>query len=142
MEGARRATGISPAATRRLTWFISMTFVSDPNLRILPALGSQTGIASFISVISKLKALPPGMVSGGNRGSFSLLLDGGFFFFLRPRWDLFKSQRPVPINHLYGAIQMLVNGHLGAPDLFFHLIELPFIHYGKIASDSSFCFNA
>ncbi len=142
MEGARRATGISPAATRQLTWFISMTFISDPDLRILPALGAQTGIASFISVISKLEASSPGMMSGGNRWSLPWPLARGFFFFLRPRWDLFKSQRPIPIDHRYGAIEMLLDGHLGASDLFFDLIELPVIRYGKVVSECSLCFNA
>ncbi len=142
MEGARRATGVSPAATRQLTWFISMTFISDPDLRILPALGAQTGIASFISVNPKLEASSPGMISGGNRRSLPWLLARNFFFFLRPHRDLFKSQRPIPIDHLDGAIEMLLDGYLGASDLFFDLIELPVIRYGKIVSDCSFCFNA
>jgi len=72
------------------------------------------------------------MIRGGKRRSFPLLLESGFFFFLRPRHDLFKSQRPIPIDYLYRAIEMLVNGHLGASDLFFDLIELPVIGYSKI----------
>ncbi len=142
MEGARRATGISPAANRRPTWFILTTSVSAPDSRILPILRPKTGIASFMSVNSKREASSPRMSSGGNRRSLPWLLDRGFFFFLRPRCDLFKSQRPIPIDHLYGAIEMLLDGYLGASDLFFDLIELPVIRYGKIVSDCSFCFNA
>ena len=84
----------------------------------------------------------PRVVRRGNRGFPDSLSQRRPLLLDRPGRDLLESQGPILIGHLQGAIDLLMDHHLGGPRPVLDLIQLLVMGYRKVISKRPFCLNA